>query len=101
MHEVVKHLDFSFEEVKGCSVGFKHQYSVYTVKHNGRKDKIMVKSAIEHALLEIGTSTLEEVTRGLFNDHKCLISNCYEKPEYLNDVLKDVFDGAYKTIRVN
>ena len=99
LHQVVKHLDFySFEEVKGCSVGFKHQYSVYTVKHNGRKDKIMVKSAIEHALLEIGTPTLEEVTRGLFNEHKCLISDCYENPEYLNAVLKDLFGNSHATI---
>ncbi len=99
LHQVVKHLDFySFEEVKGCSVGFKHQYSVYTVKHNSRKDKIMVKSAIEYALLEIGTPTLEEVTRGLFNDHKCLISDCYENPEYLNAVLKDLFGSSHETI---
>lgn len=35
LYQVVKHLNFyRFEEVKGCSVGFKHQYSVYTVKYN-------------------------------------------------------------------
>ena len=99
LYQVVKHLDFySFDEVKGCSVGFKHQYSVYTVKHNSRKDKMIVKSAIEHALLEIGTPTLEEVTRGLFNDHKCLISDCYENPEYLNAVLKDLFGSSHVTV---
>ncbi|MGI0010210.1 MAG: adenylate/guanylate cyclase domain-containing protein, partial [Nitrosopumilaceae archaeon] len=99
LYQVVKHLDsYSFEEVKGCSVGFKHQYSVYTVKHNGRKDKIMVKSAIEHALLEISTPTLDEVTRKLFNEHKCLISDCYENPQHLNMVLKELFGNSHATI---
>lgn len=99
LHQVVKHLDFyMFEEVKGCSVGFKHRYSVYTIKHNDHRYKIMIKSAIEQALLEIGTPTLEEVTRELFNEHKCLISDCYEKPEYLNAILRDLFGNSHETI---
>ena len=60
--------------------------------------KALVSLAIEQALLEFGTPMLEEVTEMLLERYRCSIPDCYEKPEYLNKVLKEFFGNSYKVI---
>ena len=60
--------------------------------------KTMVILAIEHTLLKISNSTLEEVQAKLYQEYKCGIQDCYEHPEYLNKVLKDLFGAASKEV---
>jgi hypothetical protein len=57
--------------------------------------KALVTLAIEHVLLEIGKPILEKVTSKLFQEYHCYIPDCYEKPEYLNKVLKDLFGNSH------
>ena len=60
--------------------------------------KVLVSFAIEKALLEFGIAALGEVTNRLFDYYHCEISNCFEKPEYLKKVLKDLYGNSYTVI---
>ena len=60
--------------------------------------KEIVLFVLEQAILESGLSVFEMVNRSLFEKYRCEISDCFEKPEYLNDVLRYVFDDSYHTI---
>lgn len=60
--------------------------------------KALVALAIEQTILEFGPAALEKVSKKLFEEHHCYILDCYNKPEYLNMVLKDLFDSSYTVI---
>ena len=65
------------------------------------KDKVqgeIVGLAIEKALLEFGLAALEEVTNRLFDYYHCKVSDCFEKPEYLKKVLRDLYGNSYTVI---
>ena len=61
-------------------------------------EKGLVRMAIDDALLEFDKSALERVVNKLHDDFKCGIQDCYENPEYLKKVLKDLYDNSYSTI---
>ena len=60
--------------------------------------KALVVLAIEKALLEIGKPTYDEVLGKLAKDYNCYLSDCYEHPEYLSRVLKDLYGQCRMTI---
>jgi class 3 adenylate cyclase len=99
LYQEVKSLSgYSFSEVSGYSVGFKFQYSVYGVARDQRKCRALVETAIERTLVDMSTNTLDTISGQLFKKHNCLLSTCYKKPEYLRDVLIDMFGNAYAGI---
>ena len=61
-------------------------------------EKGLVRVAIDDALLEFDKSALEKVVNKLHDDYKCGIQDCYENPEYLKKVLKDLYDNSYTAI---
>lgn len=61
-------------------------------------EKGLVRMAIDDALLEFDKSSLERVVNKLHDDYKCGIQDCYENPEYLKKVLKNLYDNSYSTI---
>ncbi|MHB8602983.1 MAG: hypothetical protein ACYC6W_02095 [Nitrosotalea sp.] len=63
--------------------------------------KTMAILAIEHTLLNISNRTLEEVQAKLYQEYKCSIQDCYEHPEYLGKVLKDLFGSASNQVIVD
>lgn len=66
--------------------------------NNRIEQKTLVILAIEQILLKISNSTLENVEAKLHNEYNCTISDCYEHPEYLTNVLKDLFGIAYRQV---
>src|SRR6267143_6866655 len=60
--------------------------------------KSLVSLAIEQTLIEIGGHTLETVTRRLFEKYHCYLPDCYETPEYLKEILKELFEDSYSEI---
>ena len=60
--------------------------------------KDIVLFVLRQSLLESGSEAFEKVNRSLFEKYHCEMSDCFEKPEYLVDVLKYVYDGSYTTI---
>jgi hypothetical protein len=61
--------------------------------------KDVVLYVLNRTLLESGTEAYDMVTRSLYEKYRCNISECFDKPEYLVDVLRYVFDGSYHTVR--
>lgn len=51
--------------------------------------------AIEKALSEIGSPVADEVSLRLNETYSCDFGDCLEYPEYLNNILKDIFGEAY------
>ena len=64
----------------------------------GNVKKALVSFAIERALLEIGKPALEKVTKQLYEEYQCYLSDCYERPEILSKVLKNLYGKSYTAI---
>lgn len=60
--------------------------------------KSVVLFVLRQSLLESGKETFELVNRSLFEKYRCEISDCFENPRYLVDVLKYVYDESYVEI---
>ena len=54
--------------------------------------------AIEHALLQMGTPELEKVKSRLKADYNITIGGCADHPEYLKQILCDLFGYCYQDI---
>ena len=65
---------------------------------DGQIKKALVAISIEQTLLEMGTPVLDEVSHALYDNYKCYIPDCFDHPEYLREVLKDLYGGAYSNI---
>ncbi len=60
--------------------------------------KALVAFVIEHALLKISSTTLDQVSKSLYENYHCYFGDCYEHPEYLAKVLKDLFGNSHTVI---
>jgi hypothetical protein len=60
--------------------------------------KGLVSFLLEKSLLEIGKPVLEKVTRQLYKKYQVYLPDCYEQPEYLRSVLKEIFGNSYVAI---
>lgn len=60
--------------------------------------KTLVGLAVEKTLLEMGKPELDQVSERLSEKYHCQIFDCYEHPQYLNQVLKDLYGNSYKAI---
>lgn len=56
--------------------------------------KALFATAVEDALNEMGSPTLEIINNMLFQEYRSTIPDCLEHPEYLKNVLKQVFGYA-------
>lgn len=61
-------------------------------------NKVIITLAVKNALLKMGLPELELVTFRLKQDHQCEISDCLKYPEYLKEILLDLFGDAYLDI---
>ncbi len=65
---------------------------------NDQIKRALVTLSIEHALLEMGTPVLDEIARALYDNYKCYIPDCFDHPEYLKEVLKELYGNTYSNI---
>ena len=65
--------------------------------NNNQVKKALVSLAIETTLFDIGRPTYDEVSHKLFKDYNCYLPDCYEHPEYLKIILKDLY-GKSSTV---
>ena len=65
---------------------------------NGEVKRALVGLAIEKTLLEIGKATSEEVGKMLYSRYQAYFPDCYEHPEFLNAVLKELYGKSFTTI---
>lgn len=60
--------------------------------------KTMVTLALKNTLLELGVQEYDKVMSLLQKDYNSTLEDCYENPEYLRQILKDLFGDSYKDI---
>ena len=60
--------------------------------------KDIVLYILKQSILESGEATFELVNRCLFEKYHCEISDCFEKPKYLSDVLRYVYDDVHTKV---
>ena len=61
-----------------------------------RVRKALVWSVLEKTLLDAGI--YYKVIEELKKKYRCQLDNCYEHPEYLNTILKDLYGNSYKHV---
>lgn len=61
-------------------------------------DKGLMHLAIEETLKRMGNGVFDKVGNKLYKKHKCYFSDCLEHPEYLKDVLQEIFGNASVSI---
>ena len=60
--------------------------------------KALITISVEQALLEIGKPVLDKVEDVLYNNYNCYIPDCFDHPEYLKTVIKDLYGNSYSNI---
>ena len=60
--------------------------------------KALVSLAVEKALFEIGKPVYEKVIETLYKEYHCYLPDCYDHPEYLNDILVKLYGDAHDII---
>jgi hypothetical protein len=65
---------------------------------DGQIKKAIVAISIERVLLEMGKPVFDTFTKKLYKHYNCYIPDCSDHPEYLNQILKEMYGNSYKTI---
>ncbi|MBM3910173.1 MAG: hypothetical protein FJ356_00815 [Thaumarchaeota archaeon] len=60
--------------------------------------KVLVFFAVEKSLREINDTIFEKVVEILKKKYNSYLYDCYDHPEYLNQVLKDYFSDSFVAI---
>ena len=60
--------------------------------------KAIVAISIEKVLLEMGKPIFDTFTKKLYKNYNCYIPDCSDHPEYLNQILKEMYGSSYKAI---
>ncbi len=60
--------------------------------------RALVGSATKLALLKIGEPTYEIVVQSLYRRYQCSLADCFDHPEYLNKILKELFGKSHIVI---
>ncbi|MFZ1077884.1 MAG: hypothetical protein WAN47_10695 [Nitrosotalea sp.] len=61
-------------------------------------EKGLVGLAIEHTLLQMGKPIFDKVENQFREKYQCSIIDCYDHPQYLNEVLSEVFGRSHSDI---
>jgi hypothetical protein len=61
----------------------------------------LVSVTIGQSLYEISEAAHDDVGNALYKKYKCYFHDCLEHPEYLVDVLKQVFGDGYLSIIIS
>ncbi len=49
-------------------------------------------------LFEIGRETYDKVIHDLYKKHHCYLSDCYEHPEYLSEILRELYGNTHDVV---
>jgi hypothetical protein len=65
---------------------------------NDLAKKALVSMSIEKALLDVGKETYDEVAHELYKRYNSYFQDCYEHPEYLSEILTQLYGNAGKAV---
>jgi len=63
-----------------------------------KMQKTLITLAVKNTLLELGMEELDKVMTLLQKDFNATLDDCYENPEYLKQVLEDLYGDSYQDI---
>ena len=66
------------------------------MRGNSEMLKLLVTVSVEKALLEIGNFELDSVVYRLKENYNCEISDCLDHPEYLKQILCELFGNSHE-----
>ena len=53
---------------------------------------------METTLLGIGKDVYDKVVHDLYKKHHCYLPDCYEHPEYLKEILQELYGNAHNVV---
>lgn len=92
------HKPFDFDEIEQVLNELKAKTKPSITSPPDNSQKALVSFVIYDVLKQISDSTLEEVGRRLYAKHTSYFSDCFDHPEYLRDVLNEVFGNGCQAI---
>ena len=60
--------------------------------------KALISITIEEVLLEMGKPVLDAFTKKLYKNYNSYLPDCYDHPEYLSQILKEMYGGSSRTM---
>ena len=60
--------------------------------------RTMITLAIKNTFLELGLEEYDKIVLMLQKDYHCSLEDCYDNPEYLKQVLKDLLGDSYNDV---
>ena len=60
--------------------------------------RALTSVTVEKHLLKIGKPVHDTAVSMLYKQYHCYLPDCYDHPEYLSDILKQVFGNAHNVI---
>jgi len=60
--------------------------------------KALIAFSVEKVLLDTGKPVFDKVATRLYKEYQCYIPDCYEHPDYLDNVLRSVFGNSFAVI---
>ena len=74
------------------------KHNVILAENAAHDREEIVGHRIRQALLEIGEPAYEKVVKALYSQYHCCLADCIEQPEYLKDILKQLFGSSHRAI---
>ena len=75
-----------------------NQLCAPTLDSEKNMKKTMVTLALKNTLLELGVEEFDKVVSLLQKDYRATLEDCYQNPEYLRQILKDLFGDSYTDV---
>ncbi len=66
--------------------------------NNNLVRKALVSLVVETTLLGIGKEMYDKVAHDLYKKYHCYLPDCYEHPEYLKEILEELYGNASNVI---
>ena len=60
--------------------------------------KALVSITIEKSLLQVGKPVYDKVIKNLKTKYDCYLPDCYDHPEYLSEILENLYGNSHKII---
>ncbi len=58
----------------------------------------LVQVVVEHSILDMGVPELEKIKERLMEDYNLTTADSLDHPEYIKEVLRDLFGNSYRDI---
>jgi len=66
--------------------------------NNNLVKNALISLVVETTLLRIGKGTYDKVLHDLYKKYHCYLPDCYEHPEYLREILKELYGNSSNVV---